>query len=258
MILEYKGTNIFYETSGNGKAIILLHGLLENSSMWDYISENTFKGFQIIKVDLLGHGKTGCMGYIHTMELMAKAVLSVIEKLEITKLKIVGHSMGGYVALALAEMKPELISGICLINSTFQADSAERREIRKRAIEMAKTNYESLVRMSFLNLFSKKSREIFGDEIDLALKEAVNTPVRGYIAAQKGMLERISYLNVIEDFNSKVYMILGTEDNLVNIADVYGLTENLNIEICAISGGHMSYIENKQDLSYNIKLYIEN
>jgi len=258
MFLEYKGTTIFYETSGKGKPILLLHGFLENSNMWNYIAEETFKGCQIVKIDLLGHGRTGCIGYVHTMEVMAEAVLNVIEKLKITEFKIIGHSMGGYVALALAELKPELISGICLMNSTFQADSAERRKIRRRAIEMAKTNYESLVRMSFLNLFSTKSREKFGDDIDSALKEALKTPIQGFIAAQEGMRKRVSRIGVIEHFNIKISMVLGTEDNLVNIAEVDKLTKNFNVKIYAISGGHMSHIENKEVLSYNLIQYIEN
>lgn len=258
MILEYKGTSIFYETLGIGDAVVLLHGFLENSSMWDYIPGQVFEDCQIIRVDLLGHGKTGCIGYVHTMELMAEAVLTVIDKLEISKFKLVGHSMGGYVALALAKIKPELVTGVCLMNSTFQADSIERLEIRKRAIKMAKTNYESLVRMSFLNLFSTKNREIFTHEINLALKEALKTPVRGYIAAQEGMMKRPSSLDLIKSFKIKTYIILGAEDNLVDVGKIKKLSENTGITISVISGSHMSYIENNKVLSYKIKQYIEN
>ena len=258
MILDYKGTKIFYTNKGTGAAIILLHGFLENHKMWDYIPYEVFKSCQIVTVDLLGHGNTGCIGYIHSMEDMAKAVLAVVKKLQIEIFKVIGHSMGGYVAIAMAKLRPDLVTGICLLNSTFNADNKERIQIRKRAIEMAKTNYTNLVRMSFLNLFAEQSRFEFKEEIDLAVNEALKTPMQGYIAAQEGMIMRSDGVDVIENFERKIFIILGLEDSIVNIGAVREQVIGRNVKIHEISGGHMSHIENIKDLSYIIKRYVEN
>jgi pimeloyl-ACP methyl ester carboxylesterase len=91
---------------------------------------------RVITIDLLGHGETECLGYVHTMEDNADAVHSVLLELGIRKSILVGHSMGGYVALAFAELYPEYVKGLALLNSTASADSEERKLNRDRAIRV--------------------------------------------------------------------------------------------------------------------------
>jgi pimeloyl-ACP methyl ester carboxylesterase len=87
----------------------LLHGFLENQKMWDkYIA--TFAENRVITIDLLGHGETECLGYVHSMEDNAEAVQAVLAELRIRKAILVG-SMGGYVALAFAELYPDFVKG---------------------------------------------------------------------------------------------------------------------------------------------------
>ena len=116
MILYYKHIDVYYEDEGQGDAIVLLHGFLENSSMWANIKPHLISNHRIISIDLLGHGKTPCLGYIHTMKDMADMVLAVIEHLQLKTYKLIGHSMGGYVALTVAEKNPNAVLGLCLIN----------------------------------------------------------------------------------------------------------------------------------------------
>jgi len=78
MILPYKGINIFYTDEGKGNAMVLLHGFLESSTIWDSIKNEFENNYRIITIDLLGHGKTGCLGYVHSMEAMATAVQAVV------------------------------------------------------------------------------------------------------------------------------------------------------------------------------------
>ena len=183
----YKNSKIAYSDVGKGSAIVLLHGFLENSTMWNEIAKELSKKNRVVCIDLLGHGNSDCIGYIHTMDDMAEAVKEVLKSLRLRKFYIIGHSMGGYVSLAFAEKYPKNIKGLCLLNSTTQADSEERKELRLRACNMAKTNYKSLVNMSISNLFTDDTREEFSLEIEEIKKEALRIPIQGYIAATKGM-----------------------------------------------------------------------
>lgn len=90
---------------------------------------NPFKKNRIICIDLLGHGHTGCLGYVHSMELMAETVEAVLKHLKITRSTFIGHSMGGYVALAFAEKNPDALRGLCLMNSTASPDTLEKKKI---------------------------------------------------------------------------------------------------------------------------------
>ena len=104
----FKNTKISFSESGQGNAIILLHGFLENQSMWNDFVPNLSLKKLVITVDLLGHGSSECLGYIHTMETQAEMIFALLNHLEIKKAAFVGHSMGGYIALAFAEISEYL------------------------------------------------------------------------------------------------------------------------------------------------------
>ncbi|WP_460220254.1 alpha/beta fold hydrolase [Psychroserpens sp. MEBiC05023] len=257
MIIEYKGIPIFYEDEGKGRPIVLLHGFLENTTMWAGIKKELLDKCRVICVDLLGHGQTGCLGYVHTMSTMSEAVLAVIKDLKLKTFMLIGHSMGGYVALNLAKKIPASITGLCLMNSTYEADDIERRTIRERANIMAQTNYANLVRLSFMNLFSEESRMRYKVEMELALQEALNTPVQGYIAAQKGMMIRSDMFEFFKNLSAKKLIIIGANDPVVNSEQILNQTNNTNINCEVLSNGHMSYIEDKSELTYILLQFIE-
>src|SRR4030065_2382718 len=117
MNLLYKNTNVNFTSTGIGSAVVLIHGFLENSSMWQEVSQELSKRNKIICIDLLGHGKTGNLGYLHSMEDQAQMVKVVLNHLKLRKYTFVGHSMGGYVALAFAKLFPSAIKALCLMKS---------------------------------------------------------------------------------------------------------------------------------------------
>lgn len=257
MILEHKGEPIYYKEEGKGTAIILLHGFLGNSTMWNRLTPKLAKKHRVISIDLLGHGKTGCMGYIHTMEMMADAVQAVLIHLKIRRYYIVGHSMGGYVALVLAERLPDNIKGLVLMNSTTKPDSPERVALRSRGIEVAKQNYKALVEMSVANLFKPENTKTFAKEIKQLKKEALKTPVQGYIAAQEGMKRRQD-LEVLLHFSPyKKMMIIGKSDPVLDYNTLIQQTLNTEVKLVEFPDGHMSYIENERQTLHELMHFIE-
>src|SRR5690606_24365984 len=170
MIINFKGTTVYYQDEGQGSTVVLLHGFLENSSVWDSVKASLVKRYRVISIDLLGHGKSGCIGYVHTMEQMAEAVKTVLQWLKLRRVSFIGHSMGGYVALAYAEAYPDEVKGLVLANSTARADSQERKDSRDRAIELVKKDHKTFVRMGISNLFRPKNRSIFAEEIKVLKK----------------------------------------------------------------------------------------
>ena len=105
--IQYKNITIDYTATGKGTAVVLLHGFLENQTMWQYLAPVLATKYRVITIDLLGHGNTDCLGYVHTMEDQADMVHHVLHELKIRKSVLIGHSMGGYVALAFAELYPD-------------------------------------------------------------------------------------------------------------------------------------------------------
>ncbi|MFK7832454.1 MAG: alpha/beta fold hydrolase [Winogradskyella sp.] len=257
MLLDYKNIKIHYTVSGEGDAVVLLHGFLETVAMWTDFIPTFSKNHKIICIDLLGHGQTECLGYVHTMTDMADAVLAVLQHLTIKEAKFVGHSMGGYVALALAENRPQLFNGLCLMNSTYEADDNARNKLRLRANEMAKTHFESLVQMSFTNLFAPESKAKFQEKFDAALEMAVQTPLQGYMAGQEGMRLRPNRFDVFKNIKGKKLIIIGKKDSVVDGNKLIKEIEHTGIDYVEFSEGHMSHIENKSELTYKLIHFIE-
>ena len=244
----YKNTTISFIDQGKGKAVVLLHGFLENKSMWnDYILEISKKN-RVITIDLLGHGATECLGYVHSMEDNADVVQAVLQELKIRKSVLIGHSMGGYVALAFAEFYPENVKGIVLLNSTSRADSDERKTNRDRAIKAVKQNYTAFVRMSIANLFSEKNRIILIDEIENVKTEALKTPLQGIVASLEGMKIRKDREVILHFATYPILLVLGKEDPVLNYDENVTQIENTTVKLHTFTDGHMSTIENKQEL----------
>ena len=244
----FKNTNIYYSDTGTGTAVVLLHGFLENATMWDFYIPDFSKKQRVIAIDLLGHGQSECLGYVHTMENQAEMVCALLHHLEINKSIFVGHSLGGYVALAFAEMYPENIGSLVLLNSTSYEDNHERKINRNRAIKAVKLNYINFVRMSISNLFSEENREILLEEIESVKLEALKTPLQGIIAAQEGMKIRKDRTRFLQTAQFPILLILGEKDPVLNYQENKKLIENTTIKLITFPDGHMSHIENKLDL----------
>ena len=254
--LLFKNTKISYTDSGKGAVVVLLHGFLENKHMWKEIIPVISRNKRVLAIDLLGHGHTECLGYIHPMELMAEAVAAVLKSLRIRKITLIGHSMGGYVSLALSEKNPEMIRGLCLLNSTSTSDDTSRKKLRERANKMAQINLTNIVRMSFINLFSERSKEIFNPEIQLALSEALQTSLQGYSASQEGMKIRPNRLSVLKNNHFKKLFILGEKDPVLLVNKGIKEAEETQSKTVILSGGHMSHIENSDKLIKVLNTFI--
>ena len=246
--IRYKNTTISYSDTGKGTAVVLLHGFLENQTMWKELTPILSHKNRVITIDLLGHGATECLGYVHSMEDNAEIVKAVLSHLRIRKAILVGHSMGGYVALAFAELYPATIKGLVLLNSTSKEDSTERKHNRDRAIKAVKQNYVNFVRLSIANLFSENNRERLEKEIENIKLEALKTPLQGIVASLEGMKIRKDREFILHKSEFPKLLILGKKDGVLIYKDNLSQIENTKTELITFPDGHMCHIENRKEL----------
>jgi len=255
--VNYKNTQIHYKEEGKGTAVVLLHGFLENTTMWESTVAVISKKNRAITIDLFGHGFTENLGYVHTMEQMAESVQAVLLFLKIRKSIFVGHSMGGYVALAFAEMYPDNVKGLCLLNSTARADGAEKKLNRDKAIGIVKQNHSSFIRNSIPMLFRSKNRKLFKEEINEVKREALKTSKQGVIAALEGMKIRQDREVLLHFGPYAKMMILGKKDPVLKLEDLLEQVENTETQLVQLSEGHMSHLENKEETISAISVFIK-
>jgi pimeloyl-ACP methyl ester carboxylesterase len=105
------------KVAGQGPAILLIHGFGAALDWWDEIAAPLAAQQRVIRVDLIGHGGTEAPSSGYSIERQAQLVAAVLDKLAVDRVTVIGHSMGGEVATALAEIKPERIERLILIDT---------------------------------------------------------------------------------------------------------------------------------------------
>ena len=253
----YRNTTVHYTSAGTGSTIVLLHGFLENSTMWNEITKVLSKKNNVICIDLLGHGKTENHGYIHTMKDQAEMVKAVLNHLRLRKYVLIGHSMGGYIALAFIKLFPQNVKGLCLMNSTALPDSEEKKINRDRAIKAVKQNHKTFVRIAIPMLFSEENRTIFTSEIKQITHEALQISPQGIIASLEGMKIRENLTPIYKNSNFPIHMIVGKQDPALNYDSLIQQTKNTNVNLVEFPDGHMSYIENKNELIKAFTMFVK-
>ncbi|MFN3952418.1 MAG: alpha/beta fold hydrolase [Thermaurantimonas sp.] len=246
----YKNVKITYYTYGNpkGKTIVWLHGFLENSQMWTYLTDHLPTTFRHIFIDLPGFGKSQCIAYVHTMEEMAKVVKAVMTKLKVRKAALIGHSMGGYVSLAFGELYPESVRAICLLHSTASADSEDKIQNRNRGIEIAKKNPQLFARTTFQGLFAQWAHELYKTQIEEQSEIAAETAVQGIVAALEGMKIRPDRTVLLHFAPFPVFHIVGLEDPVFVGQSLDDQLKAPKVKAHILKAGHMSHIENREEL----------
>lgn len=256
---KYKEKNIHFKNEGSGKAVVLIHGFLENLSMWDEITESLAKTNQVIRLDLPGFGKSECVGKIHSMKLFAECLHQLLLELQINRFIIIGHSMGGYTALELAEICPKKIDHLILFHSTANPDSEEKKKDRIRAVNAVVEKQSIYLKTAIPFLFPKQLQHIVATQIHHMTTDAEALKPEAITAALMGMKERKDNNEVLKNLQCEKTYIAGSLDPLLNPTALKAEAKKNKAHFIEIeNAGHMSHWENPQEVISFIQNIITN
>lgn len=249
-------SHLNYRVFGDGHPVVFLHGFLESISMWsNFKLEST--SFKNILNDLPGHGNSELLDTNEhpSMEFMASKVLEVIDKLGIEKYHIVGHSMGGYVALVLKETD-ERCEKVILLNSNFWEDSAEKKNDRIRVADIALKSKNLFVQEAVPGLFFRHDRK---DKVvqDL-IKEAQNIDADAIAYSSLAMRNRRNHRGLLINNQNDFLLIQGENDPLISPDKMKREIDGMGIALKIVNQtGHMSHIEAPEKTVQLIKEFLE-
>jgi pimeloyl-ACP methyl ester carboxylesterase len=240
--ITHRHKKIFYKTIGEGPVVVLLHGVPFDGNLWSN-QLNKFSDYKLIVPDLPGSGHSEMIDDM-SMEGMAECVKDIIvhetaslffKSGEPHSVIVIGHSMGGYITLALAEKHPELLNGFGLFHSTSYADSEERKEGRKKTIELLKEKGTiEFVKNSLPNLFSPVTKEqnvkLIEEQISIADKFSADA----LIAYQTAMMQRKDRREILKNANVPILFVFGKHDNVVALKD--------GLEQCALVNNSLVHV----------------
>jgi len=238
--LKVNGIEIAYVHRGMGNALVLLHGYPLDHHLWDEILPFLEEDFDLVVPDLRGFGESTMTDAPITMNDYASDIARLLDMLGIQKTAIVGHSMGGYVALTFARLYPKRVRGLALISSQVLADPPDRKEGRyKSAADVEQNGISSVVEAMTPKFTSDPHLQAF------ARKSMEGQKPAAYIGALKAMAERVDSTSLLPTFTFPVVLIHGNADALISIDRAREAKAAIpNAYLVEINGaGHMPMME---------------
>lgn len=236
--------------AGSGKPVLLIHGFLESNNMWVGLG---FDSCRMYMVDLPGHGRSPMIGATSLRQIAEQIVLEIPELSE-GKFSIIGHSLGGYVALDLAKLVP--VKKLMLLNSNFWQDSPEKKLDRERVAALVLRHKLKFISEAIPNLFYFKQE--FEAEIKQLIKEANEMDPEVIASYSHLMKSREDNHDIIEELGPKTTVVQGEHDAVVPIQVMLPKLESTNTNLFVLNAGHMAHVEAKSDLQFLINRWTTN
>jgi pimeloyl-ACP methyl ester carboxylesterase len=240
-------SSLYYKRIGKGKtALVLLHGFLGSHAIWEEYTETLSTTYTILLIDLPGHGNSAVGGECTSMFDMASEVHDIMHNEHISSAHFCGHSMGGYVALALAHAYPEKVHSITLMNSTARGDTEQKKKDRVLAARIFDINPDIFIQEAIQNLFYPPNLAPFHHDVERLKLIALKTPPKGAQASLLGMRDREDMVKWLYECQLPIHYIAGKQDNTVLYTSIEEQIKDLNAHLTAFDNcGHMAFVEKK-------------
>lgn len=255
----YKNFRIHYKHQGKGNSVVLLHGFTESLNIWDDFSGRLSAFYHVITIDLPGHGQSECVSQVHTMEIMAACVKTVLDTLNVNNCVLIGHSMGGYASLAFAEAHSAMLKGLGLFHSNAFADSPETIKNRMRTNNLIRNNHVNFLSEFIPSLFAPVNQLKYAGEINKLVGESRSMSAEAVIAANTGMAERPDRTHILRNAAYPVLFIGGKLDSRSPFDKMLAQIGMPNDSVALLLGdvGHMGYIEAREKTFYAVKTFAD-
>lgn len=234
----------------DGPAVLLVHGFPFDRAMWRFqVGPLTAAGYRVVLPDLAGFGQTE--GASATTEEAALDLLQLLARLRIPQAVVVGFSMGGYVALALAALSPKTLSGLVLIDTRAEADSPEGKAKRDATIASVREHGTRNLAMAMvanqLTEATRNSERLLAQEVRALMLKQSKAGVLGALAA---MRDRPDRRDVLKGLKVPALAVVGDKDTVTPPAAAQVIADLARCEVKVIAGAaHLSPMERPDDVN---------
>jgi pimeloyl-ACP methyl ester carboxylesterase len=237
-------SQVYYKEKGEGHPLVLVHGFCETNRIWDRFSENLADTYRVLLPDLPGFGESPLPSTPFTITDIAVKLLNWMDELQVKNPVVIGHSLGGYVTLAMAEEQPDRFPGFGLFHSTAYADSEEKKENRNKVIDFVQRNgVQPFIETFVPGLFYQKKNSFIAEVYEMASQTSSQTLV-AYTAT---MRDRPSRERLLETYTKPILMIAGEQDTIVAFGPSSAQTNLMKFPFFRglTDVGHMGMFENE-------------
>lgn len=245
--------NLSATTFGKGRVVVLLHGFLEDATMWDFLKQEALEA-QFICIDLPGHGESESATNSPSIANIASDVQLVIDTFTLGSYTLIGHSLGGYVGLELA-LTTNRVSDLILVHSHPFDDSPQKKNDRDRVVSLVKTAKNNFIRTAIPNLFAHPEKHPIAISSYCEIAEKMTAEAIGWSTI--AMRDRPNYSMDLFP-NTTISIIHGQKDPIIPLHPLKDWVEANNHTWIEIPDcGHMSQIEQPNLLVTSLRSILE-
>jgi pimeloyl-ACP methyl ester carboxylesterase len=248
-------TTLFFQETGSGKPVLLIHGFPFHHKIWDDYTGRLSDDFRVICIDLPGFGESAALKSPFTLEPVAETLLDFLQEKNIQEVNLIGHSLGGYVALAMVKKNPDIFSSLIMFHSTAYADSVEKRASRSKVVEFVKKNGALPFSSGFIPpLFANPTHPAI-EKVKQIASDATAEAVISYTLA---MRDRPDQIKTLENFKNPTLFLAGEKDPGIPVDSVRKQASHCqNPEIHIFDDvAHMGMFEKPRETAAKIKSFL--
>lgn len=240
----------FYAISGTGKPVFFIHGFAEDHTIWNAVVREVCANYLCIIPFLPGCGHSALTSGEINMELLADFVYAILKQEHLESVAIFGHSMGGYISLALAEKHPRVFKLLSLVHSSAFADSPEKKQTRMDAVRhIQQHGKDAFIQLLIPKLYAEQTGHLENEKKrhrEMAMQYSDEAIIKFYIA----MANRRDQSKTLKDLHIPVQIITGDEDASLPLDQAIQQSQLSNVTKLDIfpQTGHTSYYEKPEAL----------
>jgi pimeloyl-ACP methyl ester carboxylesterase len=244
---------IAYTRRGQGAPLVLIHGYPLQGSIWDPVAQLLEAEFDMIIPDLRGFGDSDAEDAGRLMSAYASDVAGVMHGMDVPKAYVVGHSMGGYVALALLREHPEMVLGLGLVASQLLPDTPDRRQARYAAAQDVLAKGVGPVAETMSTKLSSDAA------VQAAMRELISRQrPAGVASALEAMAERPDSTELVAACKAPVVVVHGQKDALIPVERGQDVVRVLPAAryVELPHAGHMPMMEDPQAVAEALRSFL--
>ena len=241
---------------GSGHPLIFIHGFCETSEVWSGFSDRFAREFLVVNLDLPGFGNSEMPSQDFSIEDIAHQLLNHFKQLGISEYTLIGHSLGGYVALAMANLTPDECKAIVLFHSTPNEDLPERKENRTKVIEFVRQHgVKPFVETLVPGLFKSKSHPGVARVLQMALQTKPET----VLAYSKAMRDRPSHRYFLQEFSHPILLLGGEFDPIIPTSSLLEISKESRADLAILKDtAHMAMEEAPAEAYQVLNSFLKN
>jgi len=260
-VFELDGYTIFTKVEGVGRPLLLLHSYWGGHILFDRLAAELSTKMMVIRIDLPGHGKSGLPPLDYTFEKFAVILNELLIRMGISeKISMIGHSMGGYVAMAYAAKYPDRLVSLVLMHSPLKSADIKSIRIRERESSLLqKGKRDLLLQLTIPSNFAAENLSSMEVALAMLNQTSDQVTIEGAVRSIYAINHRNNSFEALKNAQYPMLIVVGKYDNVYNATDQLEEARQIpNAEVLMLMhSGHLGFLEERDLVTEKLGRFLE-